>query len=569
MKSRLLITCCVGLLLLLTVLPGASLAVVPHEVNYQGYLTDSVGKAVPDGNYNISFAIYDDPTEGNVLWGESQTVTVTNGIYNVILGQPGNKLYPHHFDGDRYLGVSVDTDDEMTPRQKITSTAFTLKAQEAENADTLDGRDSTEFSETTHSHSFSDISGTATDAQVPDSITINHASTADSAATAAHADSADTAATAAHATIAGNAATADDADMVDGQHASAFASSTHTHDGRYYTESEVNSLVAGLQSQITSLQTSVTQLTTLLENVTRVGNDITISGANLHIVNGTHTTDGTPNGLGNLIVGYNEERGDPFPFRSGDPMGLFDNRTGSHNIVVGSCLNYSSYGGLVVGYYNQISGPYSSVSGGDYNNASGAHVSVSGGKLNTASGAHASVSGGSFNEASGDYASVSGGESNSAIGHKTSILGGKNNSTIPFICVLGDPNSGSEYANVSGGIDNWAGAVGASVSGGQNNSAKGSYSSITGGGSDNSAYGNEAFGEYSSIHGGDDNETGYSSNGSSILGGRRNMTSGAVSTISGGVDNSAEGTASSVSGGNSRNASGTYDWVAGSLWQDQ
>lgn len=36
-----------------------------------------------------------------------------------------------------------------------------------------------------------------------------------------------------------------DADTVDGLHASSFASSSHTHDDRYYTESEVNSLLAG------------------------------------------------------------------------------------------------------------------------------------------------------------------------------------------------------------------------------------------------------------------------------------------------------------------------------------
>jgi len=261
MRSRLLITCCVGLLLLLGALPAVTHAEVPHQINYQGLLTDSDGNPVPDRDYDMLFKIWNAATGGDALWSEDNTVTVTNGIYNVTLGQDpiGNPFPEDLFEGQRWLGVAVGEDgvydSEMLPRQLLTSTPFALKAAEAEDSDTLDGKDSTEFSETTHSHSFSDISGTATDAQVPDSITINHASTADSATSAAHATSADNAATSDSAT---HADSADNADKVDGQHASAFASSTHTHDGRYYTESEVNSLVAGLQSQITSLQTSVT-----------------------------------------------------------------------------------------------------------------------------------------------------------------------------------------------------------------------------------------------------------------------------------------------------------------------
>ncbi|MCK5232418.1 MAG: hypothetical protein KAR13_19250, partial [Desulfobulbaceae bacterium] len=128
----------------------------------------------------------------------------------------------------------------------------------------------------------------------------------------------------------------------------------HNHDGRYYTQAHVDNL----DDRISTLEATVNQLAVLLTNVTRNGNDITFSGVNLHIVNGTGTTDGTVNSLGNLIVGYNETRG------------TSDDRTGSHNIVVGEKQNYSSYGGLVAGWHNTISGAYSSVSGGNYNTAS-------------------------------------------------------------------------------------------------------------------------------------------------------------------------------------------------------
>ena len=358
-------------------------------------------------------------------------------------------------------------------------------------------------------------------------------------------------------------------------------------------------------ARMEELEVKLAVLEELLEHFTRVGNDIYIDGANLHVRNGTGSTKGDVNGLGNLIVGYNESRGE---------WGT-DDRTGSHNIVTGSQHNYSSFGGLVAGHWNTISGPMASVSGGYSNEAIVSYASVAGGRNNIASGYYSFVAGGGGtsqidgneafadfsaivggrgsiagdpewnhsigeystviggvnNQTTGDGSLVSGGEGNVANAHKTSILGGKENTTTPYILDLNDEFAGAEYATVSGGVDNRAGAVGSSVSGGRNNSAYGSYSSITGGGADNSQYGNVAIGPYSSIHGGDDNET--SATGSSILGGRRNMTvgttSGAVSTISGGVDNSASGIGSSVSGGNNRPVTGTYDWRAGELTQDQ
>ena len=103
------------------------------------------------------------------------------------------------------------------------------------------------------------------------------------------------------------------------------------------------------------------------------GTDMFITGANLHIRNGTTHTF-IANGVGNLIVGYNEDR----------PFGP-NVRTGSHNVVVGAWNNFSSYGGLVVGSFNTISGSFASVSGGHNNVASGVSASVSGGRVNHAS----------------------------------------------------------------------------------------------------------------------------------------------------------------------------------------
>jgi hypothetical protein len=147
---------------------------------------------------------------------------------------------------------------------------------------------------------------------------------------------------------------------------------------------------------LAELQAAVAALEAKLIHVTTVGNEITISGANLHVVNGTGETTQT-NSLGNIIIGYNELRASP------------DNeRSGSHMLVVGTQLSYTGTAGIVVGLQNSSYGHFASVSGGTNNEASGDGASVSGGAFNFASGEISSVNGGYLNRAAA-YASTVGG----------------------------------------------------------------------------------------------------------------------------------------------------------------
>ncbi|MCP4133660.1 MAG: hypothetical protein GY754_22015 [bacterium] len=135
----------------------------------------------------------------------------------------------------------------------------------------------------------------------------------------------------------------------------------------------------------------------VFSGVTRSGDTIVFSGVNVRIENGTGSTSGEVNGLGNLFIGYNEER------TSGNE------RSGSHNIITGQYNNFSSYGGIVSGYYNSISGWFSCVAGGSYNSATGSFSSVGGGSYNTAGGQSSGILGGMENSASGMHSCVSGG----------------------------------------------------------------------------------------------------------------------------------------------------------------
>lgn len=104
------------------------------------------------------------------------------------------------------------------------------------------------------------------------------------------------------------------------------------------------------------------------------GPHVIFSGVNLHVRSGSGSTgdNGTPTGLGNLIVGYNEG---PHP----DPT---SGRNGSHNIVGGMLNAFTASGGIVLGAQNWIQGEFSSALGGQNNLAQGLGSSILGGRAN-------------------------------------------------------------------------------------------------------------------------------------------------------------------------------------------
>jgi len=88
-------------------------------ISYQGNLTDDGGEPIT-GTLLMTFTIYD--VEGASKWSESYLdVSVTNGLFTVILGSQ-TALPDSVFNGDnRYLGISIENNDEITPRTLLTS----------------------------------------------------------------------------------------------------------------------------------------------------------------------------------------------------------------------------------------------------------------------------------------------------------------------------------------------------------------------------------------------------------------------------------------------------------------
>lgn len=121
-----------------TLLLSASFAAAgtPATLSYQGSLYDNNNLPITAVK-NMTFKLYKS-TEGaspisgatnpNAFWTEDLTsVNVTNGRFAVILGNTAT-LNPDDFNADVWLGVKVGSDSEMTPRQKMTSVAFALNA---------------------------------------------------------------------------------------------------------------------------------------------------------------------------------------------------------------------------------------------------------------------------------------------------------------------------------------------------------------------------------------------------------------------------------------------------------
>ena len=132
-------------LVLICMLPSVH-AIVPQTMNYQGHLTNSAGEPV-DSAVNMVFAIYDVETGGTPLWSDTRSVTVNQGVFSVELGDAGNPFPLVLFENPLWMGLTVGTDAEMTPRRPISSVGFAFKAGDA---DTLEGISAASLDQSAH-----------------------------------------------------------------------------------------------------------------------------------------------------------------------------------------------------------------------------------------------------------------------------------------------------------------------------------------------------------------------------------------------------------------------------------
>ena len=108
---------------------------VTRLVPYQGRLGDSAGVPLT-GVYPMIFRFYSSPEPAAIpLWEEqwtgSNSVQVSDGLFNVMLGSLN--AIPQSIVTDNnalWLGITVSSDDEMSPRVQVGSVVTALYAQE-------------------------------------------------------------------------------------------------------------------------------------------------------------------------------------------------------------------------------------------------------------------------------------------------------------------------------------------------------------------------------------------------------------------------------------------------------
>ncbi len=118
-------------------------AQVPQLINYQGYLADGDGNPV-NGTRSIEFRMYNTASGGTAIWSETQSVTVLEGVFSVLLGSVTPLSYTLFDGSDRFLALKVGSDSEMTPRTRLVSVGYAFRANQA---DSLDGNAADDFVE--------------------------------------------------------------------------------------------------------------------------------------------------------------------------------------------------------------------------------------------------------------------------------------------------------------------------------------------------------------------------------------------------------------------------------------
>ncbi|MCX7737620.1 MAG: hypothetical protein N2319_13040 [Candidatus Kapabacteria bacterium] len=122
---------------------------IPETFNYQALVSESSGKKIDDGKYQLTFSLYDNIFSSVPIWSETQEVEIKNGYVNVFLGQKTKFSSKNvNFYKPLYLGIKIGNDPEIKPYIQLTAVPYSMVAKtldytNANDGDVLTYRDST------------------------------------------------------------------------------------------------------------------------------------------------------------------------------------------------------------------------------------------------------------------------------------------------------------------------------------------------------------------------------------------------------------------------------------------
>jgi trimeric autotransporter adhesin len=546
-------------------------AAVPTTMNYQGRLTDSGGTPLT-GTYSIQFTIYADAGGSTSLWSETQlSVSTNDGFFSVLLGSV-NAIPESIFDGsDRWLGIKVGTDPEISPLTQLSSVPGAFHASSVEG----------------YSSGPNNVINGLWSSAAGDSNTVN----------------------ADYSTVAGGLAnvidvseiadtTLDTTDIFNNPgmiYTSFTDKSSPTSLGPFafvggglsnHAHCSFSSIVGGFSNQSNGHFAFVGggfgNRIGDDPNGCLCGNFSVIGGGAINRISGHFGTIG--GGLTNRILNC---------YIGATIGGGRWNQTDNHVSTVGG------------GFRNFASGFASTVGGGEANNAILDYATVGGGQSNIAEAEYSTIAGGGQNDPTNPasnnvvydmygtiggggnnkvgsnngitfdspYGFIGGGVSNSVLSTHSSISGGESNTIFTphgaigggksnvidgeYNVIAGGQNntSANSHATVGGGLNNFAVDFFATISGGDSSLANAMYATVGGG------HANQSINEYTVVSGGKANQaTGHAS---AIGGGLDNISTNWATTVAGGEFNGAVGLYAAVGGGFENRAGGDSSVIAG------
>jgi hypothetical protein len=565
---------------------------VPKLLNYQGYLTDTLGNPITNPSLSMTFTIFDAASAGIQKWTESQSVSVDKGIFHVLLGNvtpiPDSVFTAST---NRWLALTI-SGQSLTPRTRIVTSSYAYTATYSDTATYARNTAADSDWVISGSNMYSGVSGNVgIGISNPGTYKLNvngnvHATTI----------------------LLGNSSGpiyenwwefgADNGDGVGIDfHANI---SPIDYSARIYRQGGDNAdfnIYNGGNGNLT-LGTNGWLNRIVINSSGNVGigidNPLVKLDVNGVICGGTADTvkalyGGVLSGYSNLAGdantdtaatvcgGWNNSALNQFSFvgggRSNRADSLFATVAGGYmNIAHKRC---ATVGG---GWYNMAWGGFATIGGGIWNVALDSCTTVNGGSTNYALGWYATVGGGFSDSAKANSATVCGGFQNTANADAATVGGGVLNKTDgPYATIGGGSyNQAGAWATVAGGWFNKASSAWSAVGGGHFNWVEGSYA-IVGGGDSNTVTLNGHCGTigggrndtvltvYGAILGGNDNLAGDAATdtAATVCGGWNNSALDKYTFVGGGFQNSASGTCATVGGGNINSTSSRFATVAG------